>query len=45
MVYSSSKEALKRALGEGVAKEVQANEHSDLAWSNIMDVIMRTSQN
>jgi len=45
MVYSSSKDALKKALGEGIAKEVQANEHSDLDWSNVMDAIMRTSQN
>jgi len=44
MVYSSSKEALKKALGAGIAKEVQANDFSDLHWSSIMDAITRTNR-
>jgi len=48
MVYSSttsSEDALKKALGEGIAKEVQANEQSDLNCSNILDAIRRTNRN
>jgi len=45
MVYSSSKDALKKALGEGIAKEVQANDYSDLNWSNILDALTRTNRN
>jgi len=44
MVYASSKDALKKALGEGMAKEVQANEFNDLSFSNIMDIIKRTER-
>jgi cofilin len=39
MVYASSKDALKKALGEGVAKEIQANDHGDLAWSNVLETL------
>lgn len=45
MVYSSSKDALKRALGEGIGKEVQANDHGDLDWSNVKEIISRTDRN
>ena len=45
MVYSSSKDALKKALGEGIGKEVQANDHGDLDWGNIMEIITRTERN
>jgi cofilin len=41
MVYSSSKDALKKALGEGIAREIQANDHSDLSWSNVLDNITK----
>jgi cofilin len=41
MLYSSSKDALKKALGDGIAKEVQANDHSDLAWDNVLEQISR----
>ncbi len=41
MVYASSKDALKKALGEGVAKEVQANDHGDLSWSNVLEIISK----
>jgi len=41
MVYSASKDALKKALGEGVAKEVQANDHGDLAWKNVLDILTK----
>jgi len=41
MVYASSKDALKKALGEGVAKEVQANDNGDLAWSNILEILTK----
>lgn len=45
MVYSSSKDALKKALGEGIGKEVQANESSDLSWDHVMEIITRTDRN
>lgn len=35
MVYASSKEALTRALGDGIAKVIQANDFSDLQWSAV----------
>jgi len=41
MVYSASKDALKKALGEGVAKEVQANDHGDLAWKNVLEILSK----
>lgn len=44
MVYASSKDALKKALGEGIGKEVQANDHGDLEWSNILEIIQRTER-
>lgn len=45
MVYASSKDALKKALGEGIGKEVQANDHGDLAWNSVMEIITRTERN
>jgi len=44
MVYSSSKDALKKALGEGIGKEIQANDHGDLEFSNVMEVIRKTER-
>jgi len=44
MIYSSSKDALKKALGEGIGKEIQANDHGDLEFSNIIDVIRKTER-
>jgi len=44
MVYSSSKDALKKALGEGIGKEIQANDHGDLEFRNVMDVIRKTER-
>jgi len=44
MVYSSSKDALKKALGEGIGKEIQANDHGDLEFRNIMDIIRKTER-
>lgn len=44
MVYSSTKDALKRALGEGIQKEVQANDHGDLSWDSVLEVISRTDR-
>lgn len=41
MVYAASKDALKKALGEGIAKEIQANDHGDLTWSNVLEVVMK----
>jgi cofilin len=41
MVYTSSKDALKRAL-VGVGKEVQANDHGDLEWSSVLEILLRT---
>jgi len=44
MVYASSKDALKKTLGEGIGKEVQANDHGDLELSNVMEIISRTER-
>lgn len=44
MLYSSSKDALKRAFGEGIAKEIQANDHGDLQWSSVLEVCKRTDR-
>jgi hypothetical protein len=44
MVYASSKDALKKTLGEGIAKEIQANDHSDLEMSNVMEQIRKTER-
>lgn len=44
MLYSSSKDALRRAFGEGVAKEIQANDHGDLQWQNVLDICKKTDR-
>lgn len=44
MVYSSSKDALKKALGEGIGKEIQANDHGDLEFSNVLAIIRTTER-
>jgi len=41
MVYTSSKDALKRAL-VGIGKEIQACDYGDLEWSSVLEVLMRT---
>lgn len=41
MLYTSSKDALKKSL-RGIGKEVQANDHGDLAWSSVMEILLRT---
>jgi len=41
MVYTSSKDALKRAL-VGIGKEVQACDYGDLAWESVLEVLLRT---
>ena len=38
MVYSSSKDALKKTF-QGIGKEIQANDESDLAWTNVLEVL------
>lgn len=40
MIYSSSKDALKKAINF-VAKDFQANDQEDLAWSNLLESVMR----
>lgn len=35
MMYSSSKDSLKKKLGEGLGIEIQANDHSDLDLNEI----------
>jgi hypothetical protein len=35
MIYASSKDALKKKLGDGIGLEVQANDESDLGLSEI----------
>ena len=41
MIYTSSKDILKRAL-VGIGKDVQACDYGDLAWSNILEILLRT---
>jgi len=41
MVYTSSKDALKRAL-VGIGKEVQATDEGELAWESVMEILLRT---
>ena len=41
MVYTSSKDALKKSL-IGIGKEVQACDHGDLAWTNVLENLLRT---
>jgi cofilin len=41
MVYTSSKDYLKRSL-VGIGKEVQACDHGDLAWTNVLEVCLRS---
>lgn len=41
MVYTSSKDALKRAL-VGIGKEVQACDYGDLDWTSVLEVLLRT---
>lgn len=41
MIYTSSKDYLRKAL-VGIGKEVQANDHGDLEWSNVLEVLLRT---
>jgi hypothetical protein len=41
MVYTSSKDALKRKL-IGIAKEIQACDHLELSWTNVMEHLLRT---
>jgi len=38
MLYASSKEDLKKALGEGIAKEIQANDHGELQWESVLEI-------
>jgi len=41
MVYTSSKDAIKKAC-VGIGKEVQACDYGDLAWSSVLEVLLRT---
>jgi len=41
MVYTSSKDALKRAL-VGIGKEVQATDQAELSWEAVMEILLRT---
>ncbi len=41
MVYTSSKDALKRKL-LGIAKEVQACDHCELSWTNVLEHLLRS---
>lgn len=41
MLYTSSKDALKRSL-VGIGKDLQACDHGDLAWTNVMELCMRS---
>lgn len=45
MWYASSKDAFKKALGEGVAKEIQANDLSDLNKNEITQEIIKAARN
>lgn len=41
MLYTSSKDALKKSL-RGIGKEIQACDYGDLAWTSVMEVLLRT---
>lgn len=41
MVYSSSKDYLKNAL-VGIGKNVQANDHGDIMWPEILDMLIKS---
>jgi len=41
MVYTSSKDAIKRAL-VGIGKEIQATDDAELEWSSVLEVLLRT---
>lgn len=41
MLYTSSKDALKKSL-RGIGKEVQACDYGDLAWTSVMECLLRT---
>ena len=43
MLYTSSKDGLKRAL-TGVGKEVQACDQTELAWTRVIDVLIRAER-
>jgi len=44
MLYSSSKEALRLALGDGLARDVQANDLGDLDITNVLEIIGRNDR-
>lgn len=41
MVYSSSKDYIKTAL-VGCGKHVQANDHGDLQWTSILELLLKS---
>lgn len=40
MLYTSSKNAIRKSL-VGIGKEVQACDYGDLAWSNVLEVLLK----
>lgn len=40
MVYTTSKDALKKCL-RGIGTEVQANDYGDLAWTSVLEKLLR----
>ena len=45
MLYSSSMQALKVALGDGIAHVIQAHDYGDLEWANVIAEISRLDRN
>ena len=45
MVYAASKEGLKKALGDGIAREIQANDEDDLNLEAIIVDCQKTDRN
>lgn len=44
MVYSASKDALQRELGDGIAYVIQANDMSDLDWDTVHGTISKSDR-
>lgn len=44
MLYSSSKEYLRKTFGHGIGVEIQANDHGDLEWDGILSKLQQTDR-
>jgi len=41
MLYTASNQGFRKALGDGIAREIQANDHGDLQMSNVLEICKR----